>query len=92
MHPLIKEYGKELVEDLLDYLLITQNYKNVEILRQILIKNKIITNRTKGIHHYIHNGISLYHVKCYRNSNGKSIIDIMILKNEIPQLLKEIAS
>ena len=89
MHPLIEQYGKEVLRDLMDMAIINEKLDNQKVY-DMLLKHKIITRNTKRINCSFRNtnyafSLALYNSKRY-------IVDIKIIKSDLPAFIKELNS
>ena len=107
MDYLIEKYGKELISNLIDMMIVDGTF-NEDNMRKLLIKNKVIKPTTKHIKTYFNynnkrfladeNGICRNVVTdngkyLIKLYNGRNqlIIGFSFFKNEIPELLKKLA-
>jgi hypothetical protein len=88
---MIDRYGKEFIKYMLDCFVIKKQLDN-DKLRQLLINNGTITNRTSAVRgttyksdYSKYNGISIY------NKRNSKIVDFVIYDKDIPELLEELA-
>jgi hypothetical protein len=99
---LIQKYGKQAIKELVDMMIIYDSIKDTDI-QPILVKHKIITNRTKIIrvnlwkqqgyygynerHEYIKYNGYKYTLSI-KNGRGTQIIYIAFFEHQIPEILE----
>ncbi len=82
---LVQKYGKPLIEELFDMMVIGGKVSN-DYMRNLLLKHKVIKRSTKMIHSFV-NSTSYNKVLYVRNGKNQNIISIRIDNHKIPEVM-----
>lgn len=88
MHRLIEKYGKDMVGELLDIIIIKQKINNSDF-RDFLIKYKIIKKTTKCIRVFIMKRDNEYSITA-KNGRHTTVMYHVITKTDINQIMEEL--
>ena len=87
----IKDYGKELITNILDMLIINNKVNN-DIIYDLLVKYKIITRRTKSIRTHYYKGSPNFIKITIKNTSGKVILNMSLVNNDMTEMLKALSA
>ena len=88
----IEQYGKELITDMLDMLVIN-NKPNNNVIYDLLVKHKVITRRTKYIRTFCYKQDNNKGLRVtINNASGKRVFHMSLFDNDMTEMLSALSA